>query len=312
MNRFDFRWAVLPVLGTVMGGCGGEEFDPFGRVNSLRVLAIQSEPVSPGAGESTTLTPLLYVPRSHTEPTFRWSWCLLPGPASEGYSCEVDAESLGEWAGMVELPPADLGTGETAVFENTVDPAILAMFCSRTSEVAGILDCEHGFPVQVKLTVTTDKDEVVAVRTLNLRFDETASANTNPVFEGLEVKLGGEWQSVDDDFEGLVPRDKAVKLRTNVSEDQSERYQTTDEDGQVEDAWERLSMAWFVETGITESERTGYIRGKVPINVLEENEWVPEPREDYSRDSSEVILVLRDNREGVSWQRFSADLTEEP
>ena len=65
------------MLLALASGCAGEEFDPFNRLTSLRVLAIKSEPVAPAPGEVTTLSSLLYVPEG------------MPDPNSAGYTRAV-------------------------------------------------------------------------------------------------------------------------------------------------------------------------------------------------------------------------------
>ena len=63
---------------------------------------------------------------------------------------------------------------------------------------------------------------------------------------------------------------------------------------------------------MTDAQRTGFIEEVAPLSVLLENTWVPARSKDYSSDTAELILVLRDNREGVSWHRVRVGLTEEP
>ncbi len=312
MKRIDLRWAATLALSTALGGCGGEEFDPFGRLTSLRVLAIQSEPVSPGPGETTTLMPSLYIPGSHSEPTFSWSWCPVPGSSYDGYPCEFDEESLGALTGMMDIPPLDLGEGETATLRNPMASDLLPELCATSSGGPEAFSCDEDWPVQVKLTVATDEDEVVAVRTLYLPFEPPQEVNTNPTLEGLEVRLNGEWVDVTEEFDTPLPRDEATKLRAKVSEDQAQRYETRSADGGSARERERLTISWFVETGTTKFERTGFIDGTTTIATLANNEWVPERHEDYPEDTAEILLVIRDNREGVSWQRFSVRLAEEP
>ena len=310
--RFDLRLAALAAWIAAVGGCAGREFDPFNRLNSLRVLAIKSDPVAPGPGESTTLSALLYVPADQSEPELSWSWCPFPGSSDDGYPCEVDEENLGELEQMLKLPPLELGTGDTATLENTMDPTLLRMVCQGDPDAPALPFCKEGLPAQVKLTVRTDKDEVVAVRKLNIAFDPDLGANNHPVIDGVEARIDGEWLAIDDDFDELLPRDKSTDLRVSVTEDQAEQYESLDADGNLESSRERLTLTWFVESGSTKSQRTGFIEGVSPMDVLRENKWTPERTKDYSPDHAELVLVLRDSREGVTWHRVTVGLTEEP
>lgn len=314
--RLVLRGAPRLLLGLLLAGCAGEEMAPYGRLTSLRVLAIQSDPVSPLPGETTTLTPLLYVPEGQVEPELEWSWCPFPGSASDGYPCELesvaDLAELAELGVPVELPPLELGVGPTASFTHAVDPLLLAALCTGIGEELPGFSCPEGFPVQVRLRARTDEDEVFAVRTLYLGLDPTRAPNAIPELDGLEVKVGREWVAVTDDAPVEVLRDEENELRALVEEDQAESYDLVGLDGEATSARERLTLSWFVESGDTWSERTGFIEGVAPIEVLNENRWFPAPEDDYPEDFSELILVLRDNREGVSWWRHTFDLVEAP
>ena len=311
--RFDLRLALLPaVLAAVGGGCAGREFDPYNRLNSLRVLAIKSDPVAPAPGETTTLSALLYVPEGQSEPELTWSWCPFPGSSDDGYACEVEEESLGELEQMMQLPPFELGTGETVTFENTLNPMIVQGVCRGSADAPALPFCREGLPAQIKLKVKTDQDEVIAVRKLNVRFDPEVGTNSNPVIDGVEARIKGEWLTIDEAFDELLKRDQRTELRANVTEEQAEQYESFDADGELQTSRERLTLTWFVESGHTKSERTGYIEDISPMDVLRENRWTPEPTKDYSPDTAELVLVLRDSREGVAWHRVTVGLTESP
>jgi hypothetical protein len=300
---------------TLLGGCAGEEMAPYQRLTSLRVLAIQSNPVAPGPGETTTLEPLLYVPAGQSEPELSWSWCPFPGSASEGYPCEFSSEDLaelGELGVPLSLPPLELGVGPRVDFVNTMPPELLMLLCARLNQAAPTLACRNGFPVQIQLRVKTDQDEVFAVRTLNLAFDPAQAQNVIPALPGLELRVGTDWTPVTEDFVGPVRRDEPNELRALITEDQAEFYQLATATGQAVSQRERLTLSWFVESGDTKSRRTGFIEGVSSLEVLNENEWSPDRKDDYPRDTAEVVLVLRDDREGVSWWRHTFDLVEAP
>lgn len=294
------------------GGCSGNEFAPYGRLTSLRVLAIRSEPVAPAPGESTTLSALLYVPRGQSEPELEWSWCPFAGSSADGYPCLVEERDLQQLTGALEPPALDLGTGSTVTFQNAFPAPVLQGLCAGVLGVDVIPNCEGGFPVQIKLRVTTEEDEVMAVRKLRLRPDAETGSNTNPELQGVSVKVEDEWRPIDDSFAELLKRDETSELRASVTDDQAEEYQEIDERGNAKMVRERLNIAWFVESGDTKSERTSYVEDLFTIEQLEHNEWIPSRSEDYSGDTSELVLVLRDNREGVGWHRVTVGLTEDP
>ncbi|MBN1606304.1 MAG: hypothetical protein JW940_06705 [Polyangiaceae bacterium] len=312
MKRFHVGLCRCLLLGAATAGCAGDRFDPFNRLNSLRVLAIQSDPVAPAPGESTTLSALLFVPKGQSQPVLTWSWCPFPGSAADGYPCTVDEKLFAGPGGQLALPPLELGTGDSVPFEHSIPGELLSTLCAGVAEMPELVVCDGGFPVQVKLHVKTDKDELVAVRTLRLRTDEQTGANENPVIEGVSARLGGKWHELGEAADATLPRDEVTKLKASVAEDQAEQYVGLDDYGKQATLQERLRMTWFIESGDTENEHTGFIDGLTDFEVLLDNSWIPANKDDYSRDASELILVLRDNRDGVSWHRVTVGLEDKP
>ena len=163
------------------GGCG-DDFDPYNRLTSMRVLAIRSEPPLPGPGETATLSPLIYAPSEDPAVEFEWSWCPMTGPADQGYPClvtDVERAQLAQ-AGLV-LPSFDLGRERTATLTHAIDPVILAQLCAGVVGLPQLPNCEGGFPVQVKLVVRSATKVETAVRELRLRFDPGNRAQHQPL-----------------------------------------------------------------------------------------------------------------------------------
>lgn len=307
-----------------------EDYPPFARLEALRVLAIQSNPVMPGAGETTTLTPLVYAPEGQAI-SYAWSWCPLVGPANDGYPCLLPQEQLTALLGPTAagVPAYDLGTGPTASFAVGFDPALLKPFC-RPDEPPGetadagaadggappaIIDCTLGFPVQVRLKVKTAVDEVESVRTLHLRLDANAPSNTNPQISGIaatfKVNEDSE-ETFDVAFDAtnsvMLPRQKATPVKAIVTPEQSEPYIDEDELGQPLATKERLFLTWFVESGRTSPERTSFIDGVVLLDDASKSKWTPGSVEDYPATTARLFVILRDNRGGVSWTSGLANL----
>ena len=257
-------------LATGLAGCG-EDFDPFNRINTLRVLAIKAEPASPGPGETTTLSTLIFTPPAAMGDagpppiTYQWSWCPLPGSANQGYPCsvsEAELQSMAMQAGIA-VPRYDLGTGATAMLTHGLNPLLLQQICAGVEGLPQTIDCEGGFPVQVKLVVKAGGDEVVAVRTLRLRFG-TSEANANPRIDGLAIRLPEAMVDlpITETPEVTVPRAVASLLKASVPlEMVAERYTGKDENMQVAMLREQLTLTWFVETGDTDEERTRWVEG---------------------------------------------------
>jgi len=305
----------LAIAAGLSAGCT-EGFDPYNRLTDMRVLAIQSEPAAPAPGETTALTPLIYLPPGDEVDSLSWSWCPFSGSAYEGYPCLITEEELAALGGgsAGDIPPYDLGQGETASFEHGLDPALLAAVCAGTADQPELLDCDGGFPVQIKLTArSAEGEEVDTVRTLRLRFDDSHEPNQNPVVEGLQAVLDDDEQAIDGAEPTVtLPRREETVVRAQVPDSAIESYTGLSDDGVSEERVERLLITWFVESGDTKSQRTAFIDDIEPLEDAVENEWEPEGADDYPRETSEIVVVVRDDRDGVAWMRGMVTLGEQP
>jgi hypothetical protein len=309
------RRVALGVVGLLALGACGEDFTPFNRLASLRVLAVQSDPVAPLTGETTTLTPLTYAPPGQTIESYRWEWCPFPGSSADGSPCLVTEDEARELAGAAAdtIPPFDLGRDPTATFENSLDRGLLAALCEgAAAQAPELASCEGGFPVQVKLTVRTADEEVVTVRTLRLRFEEDSEPNANPSIDALSAELDGDEVELVDDPLVSLPRRSETTIHADVPAAASERYTRLDEHGQPEEVSERLLLTWFVESGDTSDEHTLFIDGRVSLEDATENEWEPDGEDDYPEEESILLVVVRDGREGVTWLERRAALDPDP
>jgi hypothetical protein len=298
----------------MLGACR-DDFVPFNRLDRLRVLAIQGEPAAPAFGEETVLTPLLYLPAGHQVTRRAWSWCPFPGPASAGSPCLLDEAEAGALAAAAgaELPPYDLGDGDTARFEHTLDPGLLASLCAGAADPPSLLRCDGGFPIQIRLVVDSDAGQVVtAVRRLRLRFDESHPPNQNPVIAGLTAMVGSEEVLLGEEPAPDLPREQETEIRARVPAEVAERYRAVDPEGEEMERVERLVLTWFVDSGDTESERTSFIDGVVELEDALGNRWEPAAQEDYPADRARLTVVLRDEREGVTWSTGAVALAVAP
>jgi hypothetical protein len=300
----------LAALALALGAGGGcaEDFPPFNRLDSLRVLAIRSEPAAPLAGQTATLTPLVFTPTDDPSLTYQWSWCPAPGPAAGGYRCLITEDELAALLGPgIPFPPFDLGTAPTANLEAGLRPDWLAAVCSGTVPDIPRPNCAGGFPLQVSLTVKTDTDQVDAVVTARWRFDEASQGpNANPSVDGLTATLaGGQAQAITDVLDAdtvTFPRDADTVLDAVVAREASETYDGLDDAGLPATLHERMFISWFVETGDTEDIHTGYIPDSTPFEDMLKNVWTPAPHRLYPRGDARLFVVVHDNRGGVGWR----------
>ena len=76
-------------------------------------------------------------------------------------------------------------------------------------------------------------------------------------------------------------------------------------------------MSWFSESGGFSTLRTGLRddalkRGEVDLEAFTQNGFNPPELADYGPSETEIVLVLRDNRLGVTWKRFKVSLAQLP
>jgi hypothetical protein len=234
--------AAVIALAMAAGGCS-EDFAPFTRLTSLRVLGLQADPPTPTTGETATLKALVYMPPGTATPSYHWSWCPFPGSANDGYPCLIDEQMLADLPGGAGVPSFDLGTGETASFSNSIDPALLTAVCGgMLPGQPERLDCTNGFPMQIAVTIDNGVETVKAVSTVRLRFTPTApldppiygldSPNAIPTIDALTAVLGGTDSDIVDPAVTTLPRDVGVRIRAAVDMATAiERYDSADDDG---------------------------------------------------------------------------------
>lgn len=324
MSRRPTRFALASLTATALalagGGCA-QDFPPFNRLDSLRVLGIQSEPAAPLTGETSTITPLVFTPTPEPDPSlsYAWRWCPLPGPAETGPKCLITEEELAGLLGPdIQFPSFNLGTDPTASLPNALPAELLAAICTGVAPNVPRPNCTGGFPVQVALTVQTDTDKVEAVVTVKWRFDPAQAPNANPVVDGLTATLaGGEPQALppadmlaDDTI--ALPRKVGTRVNVLAAPETSESYQGLDDDGMPADLSERLFITWFIETGGTDDNRTSYIPERTQFDAMLKNIWSPQESRLYQQDRARIYVVLHDNRGGVGWRSGIVHLEPTP
>lgn len=334
---------VMVCLFTGLGACD-DSISSSSQLRRLRLLAVQAEPTNPAFGQTTVLRPLVYFPPGESA-TYEWSWCPVPTRSDDGYRCPVDQPALDTLAaqtGLSQIPALALGTTESVAFTNPFPAPLLASLCagdSATTELftgstAGgnnrqVYNCTIArLPVQIMLTIrgsTTD----TGVFSLWLPIDDSTPANRNPVITGVSVVSPEPARWLDDSGLVGVPRDQEVKLRVGLDQSEAEIYldkqlgrnneYVKDDTGQLVlgPTQERLTLWWFVEGGGFVDRSTSWsIRdldsnGRVfPFESATDNPWKTPRASDYPRESSLVIVVVRDGRGGVAWTSGVARLED--
>jgi hypothetical protein len=304
---------ILVALAAALPACD-DDFSPYNRLDKLRVLAVQGEPVDLRPDGAVTLTPLVYAPAGHGV-TFHWSWCPLAGPRDSGWPCLLSAEALSAALG-VPLPASDLGISDTATLAGLPAAVPGALCAGRVGEqpLPVTPRCDRGLPLAVRLEArgtgpdgTTD--QLVAFHTLYLRTD-AGPDNRNPSLGGLLLDPDGMPQPITDDGAGSVVLGEPMTLGAVVYEAMAERYPGRAEEGEPADARERLVLTWFVEVGETRFMRTSFQEGTIPWSEATRNRWDLPPAPDVGgATSARLIVVLRDHRGGVGWRSGRVQLS---
>lgn len=198
----------------------GPDFEPYWKVDRLRIIAIQADPVVALHDEETTLRAAVWAPSDDIN--YHWSWCPLRLSAQDDYTCPVDGEQLAEWTGQpVDEDFFDLGDDAEATFQNPFEPQEVEAFCKAIEaavldaagdrDLAEFLpggDCSEGFEVSLRLTVSTADEELVSAKRFHLDAG-TDDPNQNPTFVGLQLRPDdpADARRLADDFDWPIDPD---------------------------------------------------------------------------------------------------------
>jgi hypothetical protein len=307
------RHVLLGLLVAGLAGCGAD-FDSPAQLTKLRLLALQSAPVNPAAGETATITPLVYG-RSGAALEFAWSWCPVLGQANDGYACPLSHDQadamLAAAGGTASLPAFDLGAGPVASFTNPFSPAVLAALCSAGLD-GQVVDCNGGFPIRVSVTVAQGSETQRGTTVIRLPVTAGAVSNANPVPGGLSIDLPSGAQALDDAGTVQVPRLHDNLLHVAVDEDQAQTYTAIDAGGRATTQRETLLFTWFTELDGLDNHRTLFIDGIDTLDGATADKWKPPATRNDDRSTSRLIVVVRDDRGGVGWTSATASLEPTP
>jgi len=309
-----------------------EDREEFNELDRLRVMAVQVEPAQVPLGETATLRALVYDPAGR-DITYEWSWCPVRNGSGDGFSCALPEDELQEvWDALgtrMELPPYDLGDGESAEFDNVFAPDMVAGLCQvligeQTADERAILACLLGLDISVQVVVRAGGDELVVLRTVELADADVdpEDLNHNPeVSAELEVSLRDD-EDASLDADTLI-RGEVHKLIAMATEDQAETFLPEKRDGLDAPTARRetLFMEWFITAGQMEEgdeegprddddggggRTTTYVDGGDFAEDLLENYW--DIRKSETARSARLFMVLHDERGGVGWAEHSFDI----
>jgi hypothetical protein len=297
----------------VAAGCKSS-FDEYNLVAGPRVLAVRAEPPTLRPGDVATLDALVHAPNEAV--SYEWSWCPFRHGADGGCDCAMDEASLQARLAELGLPTDgvsySLGTDATATLQYTLPPELLVALCADVGDLPDLVappDCSDGFPMSVGLVVRAGDAEIRAFKTVRLAIDATTPVNGNPTLAGVSYgekptsKSSALAVAVDD--APALAVGKTYDLFAEVPETSAEPIASAF--GAPGETREVLTMTWFIGAGSTQSMRTSYIDGELGFEELTHNEWTMPRIDEVESDGADLILVLHDERGGVTWltRRFT-------
>ena len=301
-------------------GCG-ETFDPFEKVQGLRVLGVSADKPALLPGEDTVLDALLHQDPD-VEVKWQWDWCPFPSGPQDEYECGISQEEFdAQLTGFgIEAPALDLGSAPTASFTYPLSPEVLQGLCAALTEGQDIPDfvvlpdCSESFPITVRLIVEQEGvGRIVAIKSIRLLYDAPTDeeVNSNPRVGGVKLaRPGVTEEDAAELVEGeayVVAREEEVKLTLEVAPEMSQTYTPppSDRDPNPVARLENLRALWFYEDGELEFESTGFIDGFLSLEELSKNTLTLPDAESYPDDEMNIYVVIQDDRGGMSWVKRS-------
>jgi hypothetical protein len=319
------RWrSWLMGAALLVASCGASDA-PYNRLDKLRVLAVRAERPSLRPGEATLLEALVYTP-DDAPVDYHWSYCPVRGGAGDGYRCLVTPTQLEAslLSAGIEGVSVDFGLGEapSAQFSYQLPADFLRSLCQAsaaavTSSSGGAAPACASLTVSVDLVVRSGGAEVHAIKDLELLLDAEGEVNANPSVTG--VRFGRRPTAAKDaaliatgEPLSALKRGENYDLYAEIPESAAETYAHTPTAARPEtEARERLTLTWFVEVGDTRSMRTSFLDGQNAFANLLANTWQPPFGDEFTGPGSRLILVIRDERGGVSWLTERVQFSDE-
>lgn len=311
MRTPSFRHALLAMALVGAASCG-VQFSPETLVDSLRVLAITSEPPEVAPGEPSHVSVLYGDPTRMGEVnTIIWVGC-EPDPLDLNRSACNDASLLLKPSLITEYPPGLklLGFGPKATYASTrgvfdsLDAENLIRQNGSVGQVIAIVIAEDvkvtamGEELKEIFERIENKETPTAIALTRIVVSQKAQKNQNPVisnltFDGAPLPLGARLP--------LRPGQE-VQLGVEVPEASREHYVERQPSGPVEKQ-ETVVGAWYSSSGrfsrerfdVTSSDATTFF---APGSAKFPEDVVPEKRQ------GQLWLVVRDNRGAQAFEQF--------
>lgn len=300
------------LLALLVASSCGVQFSPETLVDSLRILAITSDPPEVGPGDPSNVSVLYGDPtRVGQVSTIIWVGC-EPDPQDLNRSACNDASLLIKPTLITEYPPGLklLGFGPKAVYAST--PGVFDVLAPEDpvrqngsiGQVIAIVIAEDvkvtamGDELKAVFQRIQDKVTPAAIGLTRIVVSEKAQKNQNPTitgltFDGAPLPLGARLQ---------VRPGQEVALGVEVPESAREPYTELQPSGPV-DKRETVVGAWYSSNGRFSRERfdvtaTDSTTFSAPGSTKFPEDPVPEKR------TGQLWLVVRDNRGAQAFEQF--------
>jgi len=340
---------VLAGLGVVVGaGCAPDLGAPPSQVSSLRILAISGTPAEAKPGTMVAYSALLVDgtgERPDLAAGIHWAFCNQPKPLSDLDDVTAACFTLDSESFLTDLGQGPTATGALplqacSLFGPDAPPSMAGMPAGRPADP----DPSGGYyqPVRLilqaagQLVLAAEESRITcglpgATSTTLASFTSEYQPNTNPTITSVvavDAQTGSPLAS--------VAAGQTVTLRTSwpacapgmTSCGGAEAYALYDEQSQtVTPRCEAMTVSWFATTGTFAVDRSspdagaggglqvldGGVDGGAPGAVVAacdgatfaDGQWTAPT----TPGTALVWAVLRDDRGGVAWQRYSIDVT---
>jgi hypothetical protein len=274
------------------------------RIDTPRVLALESEPAEVAPGERATYRVLAVDAEGDAvHDGLSAGYCLTPKPLADDRlvagAC-LDSASRAPIALRDAEGTATLPAGACALF----GPVVPAEARPRDADATG----GYYQPLRVAF------EDAVAIGLHRIRcplpnapldvaraFEARYTANANPELLPLTASAGGRAVALD----GITPG-QAVTLRAGWPERSAERYVLYDPStAALVERRESLRVSWYVTDGELARDRTG--RGAADPATTTENTWQAPDAPTHVR----LWLVLRDDRGGTTHAGYDLDVRDD-
>ncbi len=266
---------------------------------------MRSMPADGVPGETLTFDAFVYQHLEPTAPIYAWGWCPVVGPSIDGYPCVISHEKLQAMVPDVTVPEYGLGEQPTATL--TFDAGLHAAMTALCTAIdagqapgissAVVPSCKGRLEINILMTVQWPHRTERAIKSVPLLLMENPVRNTHPTPGNTDLLV----------LRAGVPE----KIQLEVHESDVEAY---DEqligESEPQHRYEDLTLTWFVTGGSTLRERTSFIRDVSDLATFASNIWTTPNMEDASDLSQQLIVVLRDNRGGITWWTKQVNLHE--